>query len=84
MGPSPVLAVMFSALVSHHALVVARPDAFSMLQAVLKKALRNVDWSQFVQEAQVVEGRITMKRELARPPSAPVRLSLPHSVRLLF
>jgi len=36
------------------------------LQAVLKKALRNVDWSQFVQEAQeaqVVEGRITLKRK---------------------
>ena len=75
MSSSPVVAVLFSALVLHRAWDVARPDAVLMLQAVLKKALRNVDWSQFVQEEQqVVEGRITLKRQLA-PTSAPAPAS---------
>lgn len=79
--------MLFSARVSYRAW--DGPDAFPMLQAVLKKALRNVDWSQFVQEAQeaqVVEGRITLKRKLARPRfcTRAGGRALPHSGRLLF
>ena len=49
-----------------------------MLQAVLKKALRNVDWSQYVQEEQqVVEGQITLKRKHRVHSIAPTTAPLP-------